>query len=284
MMVNNELDWLEIRLNTTWHEVDYFVIVESPKTFTGLDKPLTIKDNMDMFKSYQSKIIYHMLEDPPNFHPKSAWDREDLQRNAMFTQVFPRLQGDQAPSVDDVIVVADVDEIARPATLHVLRSCVFPLRLTLRSKFYYYGFQFLHRGSEWQHPQATTYQSTKTILPSNLRNGDGGNFLTRWMDKADLWNSAWHCSSCFRTVAEMLDKMGSFSHTNMNAEVFRDPQRIVSKVREGKDIWDRSRDQFDLVVGNEDVPGFVKADAERFGYLLQRTGPNGGFEDYTPKV
>ncbi|OIW34760.1 glycosyl transferase family 17 protein [Coniochaeta ligniaria NRRL 30616] len=281
IMVNDELDWLEIRLNTTYDYVDYFVIVEAQQTFTGHPKPLAIKNNFDRLKPYHSKIIYHLLEYPAEFNPKRTWDREDLQRDATFTQVFPGLKDAQAPSWGDVLVVADVDEIPRPETLRVLRSCAFPRRLTLRSRFYYYGFQFLHRGPDWAHPQATYYEgSTRTIKPTNLRNGDGGLQPLIYWDKADLWNAGWHCSSCFRTMGELLNKMGSFSHVWMNSKEYRDRDRIADRIRNGKDLWDRAGQVYDKVEGNRDVPPILLREPEKFKYLLDRDGPTAGFEDY----
>lgn len=281
IMVNDELDWLEIRLNTTYDYVDYFVIVEAPLTFTGHEKPLVIKDNFARFAPYHPKIIYHLLEYPPEFNPKRAWDREDLQRDATFTQVFAGLRDAQAPSWGDVLVVADVDEIPRPETLTVLRSCAFPRRLTLRSRFYYYSFQFLHRGPEWAHPQATYYEGlTETVKPVNLRNGDGGIQPVIYWDKADLWNASWHCSSCFRTMGELLNKMGSFSHVWMNGAEYRNRHRIADKIRNGEDLWDRMGQVYDRVLGNRDVPPIISRESERFKYLLDRDGPTAGFEDY----
>jgi len=136
-MVNTELDMLEIHLNTTWDSVDYSVLLEGAKTFTGLSKPLTLKQNLAKFSSYSPKIIYHEIEYPQSFRPKTPWSMEDFQRNALLTQVFPRLSGSQAPHRDDVLVVADIDEIPRPETLNLLRACHFLKRLTLQSKFYY---------------------------------------------------------------------------------------------------------------------------------------------------
>ncbi|KAJ9162009.1 Glycosyl transferase family 17 protein [Coniochaeta hoffmannii] len=281
IMINDELDWLEIRLNTTYDYVDYFVIVEAPQTFTGHSKPLTIKDNIERLTPWSPKIIYHLLEYPAGFNPKRAWDREDLQRDATFTQVFPKLQADQAPSWGDVIVVADVDEIPRPETLTVLRACEYPRRLTLRSRFYYYSFQFLHRGPEWAHPQATYFEGLRgTVKPTNLRNGDGGPQPLIYWDKADLWNAGWHCSSCFRTMDEFLNKMQSFSHTWMNGEEYRNKERIADRVRRGKDVWDRTRDQFDRIEGNKDVPQVLLENPEKYRYLLNRDGPTAGFDDY----
>jgi beta-1,4-mannosyl-glycoprotein beta-1,4-N-acetylglucosaminyltransferase len=282
-MANTELDWLEIRLNTSYPFVDYFVIVESPKTFTNLDKPLTIKENLHSFEAYRDKIIYHELDIPKGFHSdrsNPAWDFEDLQRNAMYKQVFPRLKGAQAPQKGDVIIVADVDEILRPETLVVLKTCDFPRRLNLRSNFYYYSFQWLHNGTQWSHPQATYYQGWRTILPTNLRNGDGNlPLFVRW-ETANLWNAGWHCSSCFSTVGEMLTKMSSFSHQSMNEERFRDKDRMAKLVRQGKDLWDREGEVYLRVDKNIDVPQLLLEQPKRFEYLLNRDGPNAGFTDY----
>ncbi|KAK4111881.1 glycosyltransferase family 17 protein [Canariomyces notabilis] len=281
LMINTELDWLEIRLNSTWDAVDYYVLVEGRMTFTGLDKPLTLRDNMSKFEQYQSKIIYREIEYPPDFDPHYTWDIEDHQRNSMFTQVFPRLTGSQAPNLGDVIVVSDVDEIPRPSTLAVLRECQFPRRLTLRSRFYYYSFQYLHRGVEWAHPQATYYQGLReTLLPNDLRLGIGGIWPFKEWEKADFWNASWHCSSCFETIGELLTKMGSFSHISMNAEQYRDRERIADRVRNGKDLWDREGEVYDRIENNLDVPSFLLQNKDRFRYMLNRDGPTAGFTDY----
>ena len=197
----------------------------------------------------------------------------------MYLQVVPDLQGEQQANIGDVLLVSDVDEIARPATLALLRNCAFQPRLTLRSQFYYYGFQWLHRGPQWAHGQATIYKGEGTILPADLRNGEGGNRVKTWWDKADLWNAGWHCSTCFETVDEVLTKMDSFSHMALNQEQFRDRKRIVDKIRQGLDLWDREGEIYDRIEGNEDVPEFLKSDRERFKYLLDRDGPNAGFKD-----
>jgi beta-1,4-mannosyl-glycoprotein beta-1,4-N-acetylglucosaminyltransferase len=281
-MVNTELDWLEVRLNSTYDHVDYFVIVEGRTSFQGREKALTIKDNWHLLAPYKDKIIYHELEYPEDFHPIRSWDFEDLQRNAMFEQVLPRLSGVHAPNEGDVIIVADVDEIVRPATVEVLRQCEFPRRLTLRSKFFYYGFQYLHAGAEWQHPQATFYEGAQTIRPVNLRNGDGGLSLAPWRDKAELWNAGWHCSTCFATVEEVLGKMSSFSHMLLNKDEFRDRARIAQRVRSGRDLWDRKGEVYIRLENNTDVPSAVLANKERFAYLWDRSGPSAGFRDYPP--
>ncbi|KAI1415729.1 glycosyltransferase family 17 protein [Hypoxylon sp. FL1857] len=283
IMINTELDWLEIRLNTTYPYVDYFVIVESKKTFTNHDKPLVIRDNLDKFAAYRDKIIYHELEIPEGFHSDRAnpsWAFEDLQRDAMYKQVFPRLKGPKAPVSGDVIIVADVDEVVRPETLVVLKACNFPRRLTLRSHFYYYSFQYLHKGTQWAHPQATYYQGWRTILPVNLRNSDGGLQPLIKLEKGDLWSAGWHCSTCFSTVNEVLTKLSSFSHIWLNQDVFRDRDHIAEHVRNGKDLWDREGEEYERIENNNDIPTALLGNPEKFSYLLNRDGPTAGFKDY----
>lgn len=278
-MVNSELDFLELRLDTLFDYVDYFIIAESLYSFQGYPKNLTIRDNWHTFERYHSKMIYHLVEYPRTFRPKYTWDYEDLQRDSMYTQVFPKLSGELAPTLGDVIIVADVDEIPRPETLQVLRACKFPRRLTLFSKFYYYSFQFLHVGPEWRHPQATFYDGDNTITPSNLRSGDGGTPLLNNWERGALMNAGWHCSSCFATIDQFLNKLSSFSHIWMNDAKYRDRDKIADAVRLGKDLWGRRTETFRRIDGNKDMPSLLLKD-ERYAYMVSRDGPSAGFTDY----
>src|ERR1043166_412728 len=53
-----ELDLLEIRLQELWDVVDYFVILESNRTFTGNKKDIVFAKSKDRFSQFDSKIIY----------------------------------------------------------------------------------------------------------------------------------------------------------------------------------------------------------------------------------
>ncbi|KAF3769393.1 family 17 glycosyltransferase [Cryphonectria parasitica EP155] len=288
-IVNNEFDWLEIHLNTTYDFVDYFVVAESPRTATGLDKSLLVRDSWDKLKPYHDKIIYHKLEDPPVFDPRLSLgeDLEGVQRDALFTRVFPRLTGAQAPTEGDILLASDVDEIVRPEALIVLRACTVPQRLTLRCASYFYSFQFRHRDVHWPHPQATTFQGFDgTILPRDLRSGEG----TRWRFLAslrrspvegDLWNAGWHCSSCFSTVDALLRDMDSLTHMRLDDPEYRDRERIIDRVRKGQDLWDRREKVFDRIENNTDVPAsLLGADRRRWRYLVDRNGESAGFMDF----
>ncbi|KAF2771458.1 hypothetical protein EJ03DRAFT_342215 [Teratosphaeria nubilosa] len=286
-LISTELDWLEIRLHTLSPYVDYFVIVESRTTFTGLEKPAYLEENWERFAAFHHKIIHRVVEDPGEAVGSRTWDHEDYMRNALFNSVFPSLSGTEEEAQNgDVLIVGDIDEVTKPETLFVLRKCAIPERLTLRSHFYYYSFQWLHRGQQWAHPQATIYKGiSSTISPKDLRNGEGPHgwlFLgdiQRWWQKSEIWNASWHCSSCLATVAEMQAKMNSFSHSPLNTESNRDGATIVERVRIGLDLFGRPTEVYDRVENNQDVPGYIKHHTQRFGYLLDRDGPNAGFTD-----
>ena len=286
-LISTELDWLEIRLHTLAPYVDYFVVVESDRTFTDLPKPLHLKENWDKFAQFHDKIIHRVVKDPGSSVGPRTWDHEDYMRNALFDKVFPNLVGTpQEAHRGDVLIISDVDEIPKPEALTVLRHCDFPARLTLRSDFYYYSFQWLHRGFQWSHPQVTVYRGLQdTISPKDLRNGEGldgllwlGRIRT-WWEKAELWEAAWHCSSCFATLDEMRKKMESFSHVGWNTESNRETSNLVHRVRNGLDLFGRETEVYDRVEGNRDVPGYILEHKDKFGYLVDRDGANAGFVD-----
>jgi beta-1,4-mannosyl-glycoprotein beta-1,4-N-acetylglucosaminyltransferase len=275
-LFNAEFDWLEIRLNELRNHTDYFIILESLQTFTGYEKPLYYQNSSACFASFANKIVYHTLDTRWRWFP-IKWSRERFIRNSLFSRVFPTLVAPVAPNPKDVILISDLDEIPRPETITVLRNCDFPKRTNLRSRFYYYSYQWEHKNDDWMHPQATWYDGmSKTILPDTLRMGFEG------MDYWNFTNSSWHCSSCFSTVAEMDYKIASFSHTEYNKPQFRDPKEIVRRVRNGLDLFDRPKEQFLKLDPVVDMPAFLKVreNAERFKFVLDRDPENANFEDY----
>ncbi len=54
----NELDLLEIRLEELYPYVDYFVLVEANKTFSGKEKRFYFEKNKEKFEKWLNKIIY----------------------------------------------------------------------------------------------------------------------------------------------------------------------------------------------------------------------------------
>ncbi|KAL0943690.1 glycosyltransferase family 17 [Colletotrichum truncatum] len=269
LLVNTEVEMLEVRMGQMAPYVDYFVIIESDKTFTDHSKPLYIKENWDLFKPWHDKMIVRKL-DLDALKSGSTWDRETKSRNAMYDQVIPGLEGEQAASIDDVLIVSDVDEIPKPDVLRALRNCKIPQRVTIHSKIYYYSYQWLAR-NDWAHPQATVYRGADTVLPDELRSNANDYHFPY---------GGWHCSYCFSTVKEMAQKINSFSHSEYNKPEFKDPDNIVEVARRGLDIFRRPDSHFDRVENNQDIPDYIKRNPEKFKFLVDRDPPNANFRDY----
>ena len=227
LLFNTELDMLDIRLGQMAPAVDYFVILEGNKTFTNKDKPLLVQDNWSRYKPYHSKMIRRTMDFKTNEF-KDSWTRENAIRNAMYDQVVPFLTGDQAPQIDDVLLVSDLDELFKPEILTALRNCDIPQLITAESRMYYYSFQWL-QALVWPHPQATLYKGPEdTIRPDDVR--------YHGKEYHVFPDAGWHCSYCFRTMAEMVKKIGSFSHTELDKPEYTDPLKIIDRVRRGSDM------------------------------------------------
>lgn len=258
-------------------EVDYFVIVESSVTFSDLPKPLHVRESWERFRPWHDKMILHTINatNPTGKKFADAWERERFNRNAMFDQVFPGLTGEQKAWPGDVIIVGDVDELVRPEVLGMLRNCDFPKRTRLHTTIYYYSFQWISQGhghGDWDHPDATYFDGFKnTLLPQALR--DEGT-------EAEVWSAGWHCSFCFDLLEDIVTKVKSYSHQEMNRPEILDPKAIFQRVTNGEDMFGRMWSDCHRVENNVDVPGYLQRNSERFKYALDRDAEDGNFVDF----
>lgn len=96
----------------------------------------------------------------------------------------------------------------------------------------------------------------------------------------DLYNSSWHCSSCFATVAEIRSKITSFSHTEYDRPEFKDPAEIVRRVRNGIDLFERESEKYEKVDMGDNLPKYLLSNPQRFPFMLDRSPANANFKDY----
>jgi len=102
----NELDLLEIRLETLAPLVDGFVLVEADESYSGKPKELIFQGNKSRFERFNVQAI-----SIPAFPAEMTdpWQREVYARN----QLFEGLK-DFHLAASDVVLLSDVDEIPRP--------------------------------------------------------------------------------------------------------------------------------------------------------------------------
>lgn len=105
----NELELLRLRFEELHEVVDYFVLVESPISFSGKLKPLYFQDNAHLFEKFKDKIRHVVIDEFPNLtgnEEKDHWCRESFSRNSI-------LKGLKGCKDNDVIFISDVDEVPR---------------------------------------------------------------------------------------------------------------------------------------------------------------------------
>ena len=130
----NELDLLELRMNILDSVVDYFVITEATKTFSGNPKPLYFQENKDRFKKWKHKIIHHVtVDDAENYDDliegklyhrplkedniyqlPHYYQRDVFQRDSSIYGILKEAKE------DDIILTSDTDEIPNPNALQSL--------------------------------------------------------------------------------------------------------------------------------------------------------------------
>ena len=106
-----EFELLELRLKSLWNIVDYFVIVESNRTFSNKPKKLQFLERQGEFKEFFSKIrhVTFNAENVP-YSGVGDWSIEVSQRNAI-------MAGLQDAQPDDLVFISDLDEIPAPDIL-----------------------------------------------------------------------------------------------------------------------------------------------------------------------
>lgn len=179
---NGEKDLLKLRLAILDPFVDEFIIVEAPRTFSGLKKPLYFK--REDFPS--EKITYHVIDErnaeeqygqladeSPNVpvNGPTHWRREFIQKEAI-KDALTHCQD------NDVCFVGDVDEIWSEEAL----LCNLDRKLKLKVYTYYLN----NRSSEefW----GTIKTDYKTIKEGCL------NHLRTFLPKTDM-EFGWHFTS-----------------------------------------------------------------------------------------
>jgi hypothetical protein len=112
--ISNEEKMLDYRLNYYKDIVDYFILIEATKTFSGLDKPLYFNRIKDKYSHLN--IIHYIVDQFPA--DMTAWDREHYQRECIHKALLkvPKLRN------DDWVHIADVDEISNRDKLETVIS------------------------------------------------------------------------------------------------------------------------------------------------------------------
>ena len=213
-IAHDEIAMLELRLAALRAVVDVFVVCEAGMTHSGQPKPPALAD----WALSHSNVRYVWV---PTLAAPDSWAREREHRAAI-------AHGLRDAQPDDVVLVGDVDEIASPGAVALLRD-QRPRAAELLLDFYYYNFN-------------TRVEQGWSI--GALRWGDGHNpnhirTLTGITPELVIPRAGWHLSY-FMTPERIVRKLDAFMHhADVAANVPRDADWIAQRIAERVDLYGR---------------------------------------------
>jgi len=232
----NELDMLNYRLSVLDEHVDYFILVESTHTHTGVEKTCTFHDYKELYEQYASKIIHIIVDDFPHKQPNmdvrknQQWINENFQRNCI-KRGINKLK--LAP--DDVLLVSDLDEIPDPNMLAAIKRGEIKVDIQqLVQDFYYYNLNS-KMAEKWFLAKAVSY---KKYLELNI-NFQEIRMFNRTRGCAKIENGGWHLSY-FGDKYFIRNKIQNFTHQEFNKEQFTDLDKIEEHINTCTDIYNRN--------------------------------------------
>jgi len=216
----NESYLMSIRFEELNDVVDYFVVVESSETFTGTPKPFYFDDlPKSWIEKYKNKIIRVKIDFP--YKDMSSWEREYYQRNQI-------IRGLKSAKKKDLIIISDADEIVNRNVFGKLRKIKSPIRIDVKQYFWNFNWQVPQHCNQGARPVACRYKDLIQTSAQTLR-ADTTNIIS---------DGGWHFS--FLGQPELIkNKIEAFAHTEYNAQEYKDTQKILYRIENGIDPFDR---------------------------------------------
>ena len=214
--LNNEIEMLEIRLNILNDYVDYFVIVESTETFSGVEKPLYYELNKNKFKEYEHKIIHYVVSDTPKSfddincdqnvlslacnssnvtREHLCWLKEFYQKE-MIKNALLNLED------DDICYVSDIDEIWNYNLKYDIDDFIYKPKIN----WCYVNYLNEMTNENWTYftgPIVCKYKLIKNECLNHLRTKDKMRNIYKYIE-----DGGWH----FNALGGIIKKMEDFKH------------------------------------------------------------------------
>ncbi|MBS1937772.1 MAG: hypothetical protein JSS84_08200 [Bacteroidetes bacterium] len=275
----NELDLLDLRLNTLDAVVDRFVLVEATLTHQGRPKPLHYADNRDRFAAFHHKIEHVVVDQYPQHGGADAWVYEKHQRNCIAIGLKGTAPGDQ-------VMISDVDEIPRPEKVREA-AALKGVRIFRQRMFYYYlnCLNATEAGG-----RAYAWNGTVMVDAGDIRGPVqqyrdfsmlmAGYFHPKLLNRI-YWNlrlarermrhgwtptfirdGGWHFSY-LGGADRIIEKIEAFAHTEYNSDRYKGRVQIERAIANGEDIFGRNF-RYRFIPLDASFPNYLLAHRDRF--------------------
>ena len=282
-MYFNEEDLLEIRMEILDPYVDYFVISECNKTFSGLDKPFYYEENKERFKKFHHKIIHKMFTDTPersydlHWLKKTGNSKDDLLFNSIIESASTNMhlglhehqwmrEYCQREFVkrclldcedDDIILISDLDEIPNPEIIRDIEKYVPDdtfAHLIMKMSQYYIN---VRKDERWYGTKACRYSYLKNIE---------SNYIRCAKNEGVYVENAGNHLTFLGGVEKIKTKISSYSHLEFaNDNIFNN---LANRIDNFQDIFGRG-DVYYKVDLDESFPQYIRDNVGNYpGFFL----------------
>ena len=269
IIYNNEKELLELRLNILNDFVDRFVIMEATQTFSGKSKPLYFEQDRELFKKWEHKIKYYVLDD---YNNEEVWKMAGNSPNTSYGKgaqhwllEFYIKEHLKEPLTDlkddDIVFVSDCDEIWNPRVLttfadpddlskRVPRQFGLPAHLNQLVYTYYLN----NRSSEeWKGTMVSLYQFIKDECLNHIRS-------KKQMYIKNVYG--WH----FTSLKDSLRKKLTDSYTEESYATKEVLDNLDKNIENNKDFLGRD---FTFKIDEENWPDYLKKNRDKYKHLLK---------------
>ena len=234
----NEPDMLEARLRELDEAVDYFVLVEGARTFSGARKRLwyaeeAALDGGGRFARWASRIVHVVVADePPTLgRPGNVdadpWLREYHQRAGLLRGA--RRLGLVAA---DMVMLSDVDELPDACMLAGWRASGAPPlgkpAAALSMAFFYYDFAHM-LPYEWRGTVIARWDYAERHSAQDLRHQ---------RTRLPHVRCGVH-ASYFGDASKIVEKIQNFAHQELNTPGFANATAVEARIALGADLFER---------------------------------------------
>ena len=247
-----ELDILELRLAELSPVVDWFVLVESPVTFTGLSKPLYYAENKDRFSAYNDRIVHVIGDLPPN-PASNAWYYEGTSRNLI-------MEGVRDADPSDTILLSDVDEI--PDRGVILEDSTHAGVTVFRSRWFMYRLNLEVVNDDHHASRMFQRRWLDDLAPCDFKQATlkVPGVPTRTV------RAGWHFS-CAGDARLLQDKLASYSHRELNIPRYTSLGHLEASLQQGRDFLERGLALRPVPI-DETFPEILRSNPARWNHLI----------------
>jgi len=248
----NEFELLKLKLEELYNIVDHFVLSESTKTHSGLDKPLYFKENKHLFSKYTDKIIHQIVADTPatpeilmemssinSAHKKiidgvknSYWFDKNIEGYMRDTYEKEILFLPLTKCKDsDIIVIGDCDEIPKVSIVEKTLNSFDDNQIYHLQHDVFYYYLNLRKDEPWYGNIIMSFKNFKTHSFCELRTNKNGSFIK---------DAGWHFSY-MGGYEKVKRKIESFGEQRCNTEKVKIELRnsIENAVNLSRDLYNR---------------------------------------------